>query len=280
MSSENERRPLYFWHIPKTAGSTITAWLDCHAADSEIFRPQLLPDFLAAHAAGALTGIRLMRGHYADAPIALLPVRPLTFTVLREPLARTMSHLAHVDRDPSHPLHERVRHYDGDVDGVLRDRVLCRMLMDFQARYLAVPHRPPVPPEDDAYRVVNADHPLASQMGFEFAPLPPRRTLVRDAWRSLAGIDIVGTTRGLYAVQLRVAKKQNWPLPQELPQMNKRPEGQHHYRPEGLTRRQRVAVRRLTPVDTLLYARVRMAERALRRCLPQVCSSSVRRAAS
>jgi hypothetical protein len=39
--------------------------------------------------------------------------------VLREPVARSLSHLEHVARDPHHPQHERVRSYGGELDAVL-----------------------------------------------------------------------------------------------------------------------------------------------------------------
>ncbi len=254
--------PVYFWHIPKTAGSTMTAWLDAQVPPSGLFRPQLLPDLLEAYDKGALADVQTVRGHFADAPLALLSSRPVTITVLREPVARTMSHLAHVARDSGHPLHDRVRSHDGNIDAALQDLVVRRMVGDFQARYLALPFRPPVLPEADIYRPVPPAHRLAPQMAFEFAPLPPFPRLLARALRSLRRIDFVGTVRGLEDLTRRVAASRGWSSTSPMIRENSRPDDQSAFHPSALTTAQHSAVRRLTRTDTLLYARVRSTELA------------------
>lgn len=67
---------MYFWHIPKTAGSTVTAWLDHQVEADRVFKPQLLPDFLDAYRNGNLASFEVFRGHFADAPMDLLPYPP------------------------------------------------------------------------------------------------------------------------------------------------------------------------------------------------------------
>lgn len=145
---------LYFWHIPKTAGMSVWKWLEPHYAADAVYRAHLLPDMLQSAAAAELRGKRLFRGHFADAPLQLVSRRLTTITVLREPIARSLSHLAHVERAADHPQHDRARSYDGDVDGLLSDPVLRRMLQDFQCRYLALHHVPEREPEDEAAWVV------------------------------------------------------------------------------------------------------------------------------
>ncbi|MDQ1094666.1 hypothetical protein QE400_004079 [Xanthomonas sacchari] len=98
---------LYYLHIPKTAGTTLTAFLDAQYAHDEICPSQLLPDLFALDR-NRLGGYRLFRGHlwhglerYVGQPLRYL-------TMLRDPLQRTLSWYAHVRRDPNAYRHEQV----------------------------------------------------------------------------------------------------------------------------------------------------------------------------
>lgn len=41
-------RPLYSWHVPKTAGTSFIEWLDSQFPPDDVFAPQLLPELHAA----------------------------------------------------------------------------------------------------------------------------------------------------------------------------------------------------------------------------------------
>ena len=82
---------LYFLHIEKTAGLSLTSVLDSLFAAEDICafdRKALLTTMpieqLATH--------RLIRGHYTYALHRLLPQMPLTLTLLRDPVDRVISH--------------------------------------------------------------------------------------------------------------------------------------------------------------------------------------------
>ncbi|MDA1179878.1 MAG: hypothetical protein O2931_13900, partial [Planctomycetota bacterium] len=92
---------LYFLHIPKTAGGTLTLILDGFFHESEIFPAQLLSDFVRVSPLKvALSSCRFLRGHFDFAPLSIInePIRVIT--LLREPHARCLSQLAHMLRHP------------------------------------------------------------------------------------------------------------------------------------------------------------------------------------
>jgi hypothetical protein len=248
-----EQPGLYFWHIPKTAGMSLWTWLEPHYCADAVYRAHLLPDLLRSAAAAELRDKRLFRGHFVDAPLQLVSSRLTTITVLREPVARSLSHLAHVERAADHPQHDRLRSYGGDVDALLGDPVLRRMLQDFQCRYLALHHVPEREPEDDAAWVVPPASPLRAVMAFEMAPLPRRRTLVVRALAQLGRMDHVGVTEHLARFMTNIAAGQGWVAPAEVPRKNMRHLGQTRLLPERLTQGQRAVLEELTRADRVIY---------------------------
>jgi hypothetical protein len=244
---------LYFWHIPKTAGMSVWTWLEPHYCADAVYRPHLLPDLLQSAAAAELRDRRLFRGHFVDAPLQLVSPRLTTITVLREPVARSLSHLAHVERAADHPQHDRVRSYDGNVDALLADPVLRRMLQDFQCRYLALHHVPEREPEDAAAWVVPPSSPLRAVMAFEMAPLPRRRALVARALARLGRMDHVGVSEHLARFMSNVAAAQGWPAPAEIPRENTRLVDQTRLMPDQLTVGQRAVLEQLTRADRIIY---------------------------
>jgi hypothetical protein len=243
---------LYFWHIPKTAGISVWEWLEPHFPADAVFRGHLLPDLLQS-APSEFREKSLFRGHFADAPLQLVSPHLTTITVLREPIARSLSHIAHVERASEHPLHGRVRSYDGDLDRLLSDRVLRRMLQDFQCRYLALHHVPEREPEDAAAWVVAPASPLRAMMAFEMAPLPRRRVLVLRALYRLGRMKHVGVSEHLPRFMRNVAAHQGWAAPAEIPRANTRPPEQTQLLPEHLSVRQRAVLTELTRADRIVY---------------------------
>lgn len=214
-------RPLYFWHIPKTAGMSFTKWLSQHYPAESVFEPHLLPDLRAAARARELS-YQLFCGHFGCELPSYLPRRPVTLTVLREPRARTISHLNHIWRAPDHYLHERLQRLGPDLSTVLRDPLLRFAVTDVQARYLAL----------DPKRTLHVDLPLPvpvalqGQARFEFAHLPPRATLVSRAVAALFfRLSGFGFTESLHGFANQVAKRLGWPAPKSIPTENTNPSG-------------------------------------------------------
>ena len=75
------------------------------------------------------------RGHFLTHLEPYLGRKLATFTMLRDPVERTISHYYHVRRDPDHPSHEdtsRMSLREFCVDPLTR-----HMVENFQAGYLA-----------------------------------------------------------------------------------------------------------------------------------------------
>jgi len=128
--------PVYFLHIPKTAGSTFTNILDQQFPSGQICPAQLWRDLLRIPEA-ELAAYRCFRGHFYAYLEGYLkqPLRCITF--LRDPVERSLSHYAHIYREPGHYFHQRV-HEQGDFLTFLRDPVMNPLIINYQTRALAI----------------------------------------------------------------------------------------------------------------------------------------------
>jgi hypothetical protein len=95
---------LFFVHVMKTAGTSLKGRLR-HAvgpsavypdpSDGPVAAAVLRPDHMAARLAARRDEIRVVTGHFPLCATELLDGPVTTFTVLREPVARTLSFLRH-----------------------------------------------------------------------------------------------------------------------------------------------------------------------------------------
>lgn len=100
--------PLYFVHIPKTAGSSLIALLDQAFSSALIAPPKRWEEF-AGFAFAQCADYRLWRGHFGAHGLDLLAgpnVRRIT--VLRDPVALAYSRYRYIKRDPNTRLHNAV----------------------------------------------------------------------------------------------------------------------------------------------------------------------------
>jgi hypothetical protein len=103
---------LFFLHVPKTAGISLTAVLDANYAEGEILQVQDWRDaegLIEKLSVIELARIRCIGGHYWFGPgdravHDRFSVNPIVITALREPVARTVSAYQHVMRWPEHWL--------------------------------------------------------------------------------------------------------------------------------------------------------------------------------
>src|SRR4051794_6205441 len=128
---------LYFAHCPKTAGTSVTAALDAEFVDGAILPARFATELAGAREAYSRAGFA--RGHLGAGVHEVLGRDGPMFTLLRSPLKRTLSHIAHVQRDPFHPLHDYVRDRGHDVAGFVRDPLLRPYVSNLQARHLVQP---------------------------------------------------------------------------------------------------------------------------------------------
>lgn len=132
--------PVYFLHIPKTAGTSFQTYLTGHFGQQNICPAHLWSDLLR------LTPLEVARkafiwGHfygYLERYISV-PLRYITF--LRDPVERALSHYAHITNDPSHYLYERATRL-GSFEACLYDDVLTTTMKNFQVRALTMDFNP------------------------------------------------------------------------------------------------------------------------------------------
>lgn len=117
MSVRDRERPdlLLFLHIPKAGGSTLHAILDREYGRGPTVWTTDWPD---EEEIGRLpleerAAIDLIKGHFHFGLHRLFPQQAAYVTLVRDPVARVISHYHYVRHKPEHPLHRRV------VDGGL-----------------------------------------------------------------------------------------------------------------------------------------------------------------
>ena len=125
--------PLYFLHIPKTAGTSVTTWLHRQLGDDAVC-PAKNWDQLTRIERKAFASYRAFAGHFGVDLQDFLDVKLLSACVFRDPIARTRSHYGHVVRDVGHPRHAHVSRQSFSV--FVQDENNWPMIENFQARYL------------------------------------------------------------------------------------------------------------------------------------------------
>lgn len=124
----------YFLHIPKTAGTSTTEYF-YDSLPAGTICPHRLWDGLITAGEDELRQWRVYIGHFGGLLPLWLRAWPDIVTVLRCPVARTISHIKHVRRGPEHPLHKLAQGLS--VKDYCFHPILSRSVENFQARYLA-----------------------------------------------------------------------------------------------------------------------------------------------
>ncbi|MFM7425075.1 MAG: sulfotransferase family 2 domain-containing protein [Elainella sp.] len=101
---------LYFCHIPKTAGMTFRTIIEDQFACEDVC-PATLNAQLKKLSLEELRRYRLFRGHlgFSNLPSLLPDKRVINITVLREPVARVISHYDYIRRMPGDPHYAAVK---------------------------------------------------------------------------------------------------------------------------------------------------------------------------
>lgn len=125
----------YFFHIPKTAGLTVKAYLGkaLNSPDLRLFPGVFVKDLL-----GQIEVIRqyaFFSGHFLGFLDALLGATTHKATILRDPVDRAISHYFHALRDPSLPLHKWI--VGRPLAKILHDEMTQGFAVNYHAKYLA-----------------------------------------------------------------------------------------------------------------------------------------------
>lgn len=139
--------PLFFLHIPKTAGTTLVQVIERHFEEAEIAR-WLYPFRLVDEPADYFTRYGYYHGHVDYALMCeLLPKKPVTMTMLRQPVERYLSHFGNHKRVKFEQIPDISREvYDAIQQTSLEDfivnpppvlEVLTRYFQNLQSKLLA-----------------------------------------------------------------------------------------------------------------------------------------------
>jgi hypothetical protein len=126
------RPEIYFLHIPKTAGLSMRSLFELEYASS------LCPNFLWDHffldQSSRTKSYSAYFGHFGNDLSSFLGKEMQTATMLRDPVARTVSHYLHVKRDIYHPFHHYMASHS--LWDFVNDPITMPMVFNLQARYL------------------------------------------------------------------------------------------------------------------------------------------------
>ncbi len=241
-----EREGIYFFHIPKTAGTSVWRFLEQSFSSDEIC-PCGLWDQLITVSRSELEQWQIFRGHFLSHLEPYLGRSLRTFTMLRDPVERTISHYYHVRRAPEHPYHKyalRMSLAEFCVHPETR-----HMVENYQAAYLAKTPCDPLiaaqglSPEDLARFELQRrmEHPDKT---------PASEELFERAEARLTRFTAVGITENFDNSLLKVSRSLKCLAPIPFAPQNINPE---RARVENVDSATLALVRDLTRVDQRLY---------------------------
>lgn len=141
-------RPVYFLHIPKTAGASVTLFLDQLYSKDEIFPYQRWDHLFSQNSIKKAKGLihdpkfKFFRGHFA-CPSDFVNHK-FVFTMLRNPITRTISQYRHILRSPNDNWTSPtfLKRPDESLKEILTDASRASYITNLQVRYLSSSYNP------------------------------------------------------------------------------------------------------------------------------------------
>lgn len=135
-----EAETVVFYHLPKTAGTTLNQIVRQNYTAERIVTPGIdshafVADF-ATWPDEKKAQIRLLQGHLPFGIHYQLPQPSRCFTILRHPVERTISYYYHAMRDPQHYLYDLIHTDKMDLAGLITSGEAL-MMNDGQTRLLS-----------------------------------------------------------------------------------------------------------------------------------------------
>jgi hypothetical protein len=234
------RRPLFFMHIPKTAGMSMRQYLGEQYHPHEICPAERWQDLRGREQ--DVRSFRLVRGHFRYNLRQLVAPDARMLVVLREPLRRTVSALLHLARDPNfHHTYEMAKNFT--LAEMIRQPKIMAMQRDVQARFLCA--------SSSAAQVAGYLEEAFQQNRDVDAgdrENPPDFQLAADR---LETIEFVGITEDLGTLVNTMAREMDFHPPLYFPFINENPT---HIDPlRSLTQEELDIVREHNTLDSRLY---------------------------
>jgi hypothetical protein len=130
---------VYLLHIPKTAGTSLRVLLENYFDANEICPAYTIYEALTIPESD-LGKYRFYRGHMGYGLVTLLEssnIRPVTVVLLRQPVARAISHFRYISKDTKHPKHDIIKKQGLTLLDFLRDKRLRGELCNMQVKQIA-----------------------------------------------------------------------------------------------------------------------------------------------
>jgi hypothetical protein len=227
------KKKLYFLHIPKTAGTSVSNILSqiAEGKDLKFVRPVLIDHLIDTP---NWEKFDLLAGH-----LGLLPLEYKFdyFTVLRDPLERLHSHYSHVTRDSNHYLYKVVVEEELDFLDYLLDERFFNLNYNLQTRYLST--KPRIE-SSDMERTFD-------QKAYEFENSPYTNVKLELALRTLENASWVGNSSNLNQLGRFLEMRFDFPNI-HFPFLNQDPASGKIFSPEEIE-----AAKPLIELDTILW---------------------------
>jgi hypothetical protein len=256
-SVEDRSRPIYFLHVPKTAGTTFHGFLSAQF-DVNAVCPAHLWHQMIRMTPEEVETYSFIWGHFYAYLHRHVPAPMHYVTLVRDPVERALSHYGHIMLHPQHYLHARARQA-GSFGAYLRDPELATTLNNFQVRSYSVDLDP---------KAIASRLPPMSHGGLELeraletaAPTAPIDYLLGIARRRLEQMCFVGITERLDESVRLACHTFGWQAPRTVDVLNANSE-----RPRAIdiSAADRTLLRELNAADYELYEHAtRLFEEAL-----------------
>jgi hypothetical protein len=264
----DEPAAVYFLHIPKTGGCTLTHLLRDRFAP-EAVAPYCLARDLVDVPPEQMRGYRLFCGHFGYNLPALVGRPMIVLTLLREPVQRVVSLFGHIRRVATHPLHEQVRRENMTLTDFVHDphgAAYARNHQVYHLAYLDAAH--PADSWRSASPAERARGKLEEDAAFRAVP---GDELVERAGRRLDRMAFVGLTERMDESVRLLGRTFGWDDLPPPPRLNATPAGPEDVPASTLNR-----IRELTELDARVHAHARrLFEDRVRRLRQEAAAESL-----
>tara|TARA_B100000315_G_scaffold252780_2_gene290269 strand:+ start:1295 stop:2113 length:819 start_codon:yes stop_codon:yes gene_type:complete len=215
---------IYFLHIPKTAGTSLRKVIESQFRPEEICPCSVMQELanVVRRDVSELATYPVIAGHMGYTLLSLLPTPPRVITMLREPVARTISRFNYMRQQCARSGrvpwgHARFLDPDVSINDFLSFEPTRRLITNFQVRNLA---------QDFDLTKTYTDfdgNPLMPKMNKLFAYTSPGlsdRELLATAKRRLASFEFVGITERFRESLELLCSTFGWEITMNAPFLN------------------------------------------------------------
>ena len=247
-SRPNGRPLIYFFHIPKTSGTSFRRFLVSLFGEDRVSPPMIwdaLPEYSSSKGKW-----EVWVGHFGGLLPFILRSWPRMVTILRNPVDRTLSHINHVRRDTGHPLHPYAQGLS--VLEYCRHPKLRRSIDNYQARFLAS-----LSFALAIFKTVSNVAHATSALAFEDAlfSLDRHYDLLESALRALVEMEMVGIAEAHHQTLRLFSHKFSGPSRVESYHENKA--GESQAKRSHLSAEELECIQEMTRIDQLVYEHAR-----------------------